>query len=84
MGAAIRKERVTPRGTPAVRKPMKRGTAEQEQKGVTIPSPAAITLPPASRLPASNARVLSGVKKVLMIPTKNTTSTSSMSTLGPS
>jgi len=45
IGAAIRKENVTPSGMPAVRKPMKSGTAEQEQNGVTTPSPAARTLP---------------------------------------
>ena len=44
MGAEIRKEKVTPKGTPAVTKPMKSGTAEQEQKGVTMPRPAARTL----------------------------------------
>jgi hypothetical protein len=33
MGAEIRKEKVTPSGTPADRKPMNSGTAEQEQKG---------------------------------------------------
>ena len=34
----MRKERATPRGTPVVTKPMNRGTAEHEQKGVTTPS----------------------------------------------
>src|SRR5512133_1011474 len=38
IGAAIRNENVTPSGTPVVTKPMKRGTAEQEQNGVTTPS----------------------------------------------
>ena len=64
MGAEIRKEKVTPRGTPADRKPMKSGTAEQEQKGVTMPRLAASTLPTPIRLPASRARVRSGAKKV--------------------
>jgi len=41
MGEDIRNEKVTPRGTPASTKPMKSGTAEQEQKGVTIPRSAA-------------------------------------------
>ena len=63
MGAEIRKEKVTPSGTPAVTKPMKSGTAEQEQKGVTMPSSAASTLPTDSRLPARILRVRSGVKK---------------------
>ena len=34
-----------PSGTPACTKPMKSGTAEQEQNGVTMPSSAAMTLP---------------------------------------
>ncbi len=38
IGAAIRNEKVTPSGTPAETKPMNSGTAEQEQKGVTMPS----------------------------------------------
>jgi len=37
MGAAIRKEKVTPRGIPAVTKPINRGTAEQGQQG-SMPS----------------------------------------------
>lgn len=61
MGAEIRNENVTPSGTPAWTKPMKSGTAEQEQKGVTTPSPAAITLATPSERPANSARVRSGV-----------------------
>ena len=45
IGAEIRKENVTPSGTPALTKPMNNGTAEQEQNGVTMPSEAASTLP---------------------------------------
>ena len=45
MGAAIRNENVTPSGTPDSTNPKKRGMAEQEQKGVTMPRLAAITLP---------------------------------------
>ena len=45
MGADTRKEKVTPSGTPASINPMKRGTAEQEQNGVTMPSRAARILP---------------------------------------
>ena len=59
MGEAMRKLRVTPMGTPAATNPMNAGTAEQEQKGVTTPRPAAITLPTPSRLPPSMARVRS-------------------------
>ena len=54
IGAEIRKENVTPRGIPAVMKPMKSGTAEQEQKGVITPSRAASTLPAASLFPESS------------------------------
>ena len=50
IGVAIRKLIVTPSGTPAATNPMNAGTAEHEQNGVTTPSPAAATLPPA--LPA--------------------------------
>ncbi len=49
MGEETRNEKVTPRGTPDSTKPMKRGTAEQEQKGVTTPRSAAMTFPTYSR-----------------------------------
>ena len=84
MGAAIRNEKVTPSGTPALRKPMNSGTAEQEQKGVTMPSMAAMTLATPSRRPASSARVRSGEKKLRTTPIANTTRVSSISTLGVS
>jgi hypothetical protein len=64
--------------------PRKRGIAEQEQKGVTIPSEAAITLPVKSDLPSSAFRVLSGEKYVRIIPTKNIISVSNINTLGNS
>src|SRR5512134_4187787 len=63
---------------------MKSGTAEQEQKGVTVPSRAASAFPTASRLPARSRRALSGVKKDRTIPTAKTTSVRSISTFGPS
>ena len=44
MGEEIRKEKVTPRGRPALVKPMNSGIDEQEQKGVTVPSSAAMQL----------------------------------------
>jgi hypothetical protein len=84
MGAEIRNENVTPRGTPVVTKPMNSGTAEHEQKGVTTPNRAARTLPTASRRPASIRRVRSGVKKERTMPTPKTTTKSSISTLGAS
>jgi hypothetical protein len=84
MGAAIKKDRVTPNGTPAVTKPIKRGTAEQEQKGVTIPKSAAKILPTDSRLPANIFLVLSLVKNVRIIPTPKTTKVRSIITLGVS
>jgi len=62
IGAAIRKEKVTPKGTPAWTNPINRGTAEQEQNGVTTPRLAARTLATPSCRPASKARVRSGVK----------------------
>src|SRR5512144_2783657 len=84
MGDEMRKEKVTPRGTPEATKPMKSGTAEQEQNGVTTPSRAASTLPADSRFPARMRRVLSGVKYDRTIPTPNTTRTSNIMTLGAS
>ena len=84
IGAAIRKLKVTPSGTPAETKPTKSGTAEQEQNGVRMPSAAAITLPTPSRLPESSARVFSGLKKLRTTPMAKTISASSMITLGVS
>lgn len=63
---------------------MNSGTAEQEQKGVTMPSDAAMALPTASRRPASRARVRSGEKKDRTTPMAKTTCVSSISTLGVS
>ena len=62
IGAAIRKENVTPSGTPAWTKPMNSGTAEHEQNGVTMPSEAASALLAPLLRRASSARVRSGVK----------------------
>jgi hypothetical protein len=45
IGEAMRNENVTPRGIPPLTNPMNRGTAEHEQKGVTIPRSAARMLP---------------------------------------
>ena len=42
IGEEIRKEKVTPSGSPALVKPMNSGMEEQEQKGVTVPSSAAM------------------------------------------
>ena len=58
-GLAIRKESVTPSGTPAATKPMNAGTALHEQKGVATPSAAAATFARPSRRPPSRARVRS-------------------------
>ena len=46
MGEEIRKEKVTPTGSPALVKPIKIGMDEQEQKGVTVPRRAATVLAP--------------------------------------
>jgi len=45
MGEEIRNENVTPRGIPASTNPIKTGTAEQEQNGVTTPRRAPAMLP---------------------------------------
>ena len=66
---------------PASTKPMNSGTAEQLQNGVTMPRPAAMTLPVVSRRPRSSARVRSGLKNERTMPTPNTTIVSSSSTL---
>ena len=39
-GEDIRKEKVTPRGSPAFVNPINKGIEEQEQNGVTVPSSA--------------------------------------------
>ena len=46
MGEEIKNEKVTPNGRPAEVKPIKMGTDEHEQNGVTVPSNAAIVLAP--------------------------------------
>ena len=63
---------------------MNSGTAEQEQKGVTIPKLAAMALPIPSRRPASSDRVRSGAKKVWITPIRKTMPVSRSSTLGVS
>jgi hypothetical protein len=84
IGAVIRNEKVTPSGTPALTKPMNKGTAEHEQNGVKIPRPAAATLPRPSARPARSARVFSGENALLTIPIAKTISVSSRSTFGVS
>ena len=64
--------------------PRNRGIAEQEQNGVTIPNADAITLPVKVFLPSSALRVRSGVKYVLIIPTKKIMSVRSIMTFGNS
>jgi hypothetical protein len=63
---------------------MNSGTAEHEQKGVTMPSMAASTLPTLSRRPARSARVRSGVKYEFTMPITKTTPVSRRSTFGVS
>ena len=63
-GEAIRNEKVIPSGTPLSTKPIKSGTAEQEQNGVGIPRRAASTLPTPSLRPATSFFTLCGVMKV--------------------
>ena len=84
IGAAIRNEKVTPRGMPDSTKPMKSGTAEQEQKGVMTPSPAASVLPKPRRLPPSRRRVCSGLKKERRIVTRKMMPLSNSKILGTS
>ena len=83
-GLAIRKDSVTPSGTPAETKPMNAGTAEHEQNGVATPRPAAIALPTPSRRPPSSARVRSMLMNDRSTPTANTMPASSTAILAES
>jgi hypothetical protein len=71
MGEDIRNEKVIPSGIPDSTKPIKTGTAEQEQNGVTMPNRAANTLPIMPRaFPSPRSfLVLSGGKKLLIMDT---------------
>ena len=84
IGAETRKANVTPSGTPASTKPMKSGTAEQEQKGVTTPKRAAPVAPATTLRPASVCRTLSGDTNERRKLTRVTTPTSRSMTLGRS
>ena len=46
IGDDIKKEKVTPKGKPALVKPINKGIEEQEQNGVIVPSNAAKILAP--------------------------------------
>ena len=80
-GDAIRKDSVTPSGTPADTNPMNAGTALHEQNGVATPSPAAIALPTPSRRPPSSARVRSTLMNDRSTATANTMPASSSAIL---
>jgi hypothetical protein len=69
VGEEIKKEKVTPNGSPDSTKPMNMGTAEQEQKGVTMPKEAARKFPTYSFRWPRSLRERSGGKKLLMIAT---------------
>src|SRR5450759_1673832 len=84
MGDEIRKENVTPRGTPDSTKPRNKGIAEHEQNGVTMPNADAIKFPVKVFFPSSALRVRSGVKYVLIMPTKKIMSVSNIMTFGNS
>lgn len=62
IGAEIRKEKVTPKGTPLSTNPKNKGIAEQEQNGVTMPNRLAKILPVNRDFPSRALRVRSGVK----------------------
>ena len=80
----MRNANVTPSGTPASTKPMNSGTAEQEQKGVMIPNPAAATVPTTAFRPASALRTFSGATNDRRNETRVTIPVSSSMTLGTS
>ena len=60
IGEAIKNENVTPSGMPDSTKPMNKGTAEQEQNGVMMPTSAASTLPTYSFMWLSHSFTLWG------------------------
>ncbi len=62
MGEEIKKENVTPTGSPALVKPMNNGMEEQEQKGVTVPSRAETALAHSPRNRPRIRRLRSGGK----------------------
>lgn len=67
IGDDIRKEKVTPKGRPALLKPIKIGILEHEQNGVTVPNKAEIVAPV---IPLNLVRiffVLSGGKVTLNV-----------------
>ena len=64
MGEDIRKENVTPKGSPALVNPIKSGIDEQEQKGVTVPSRADMHLAGRPLNLPSIFLLLSGGKKL--------------------
>src|SRR5690554_2172911 len=66
IGEEIKNEKVTPSGKPADVKPMSKGTEEQEQKGVTVPSKAATELAPIPRKRPNIFLLRSGGKKLCM------------------
>ena len=66
IGEEIKKENVTPRGKPALVKPINNGMDEQEQKGVTVPRRAAIIF---AQIPLNRPKIRllrSGGKKLWM------------------
>lgn len=65
IGEETKKEKVIPSGTPASTKPKNKGTAEQEQNGVIIPSKEARICPISLFFFAKNMRILSGGRYVL-------------------
>ena len=62
IGDEIKKENVTPKGKPAVVKPIKIGILEQLQNGVTVPISAPNRFPFYPRIPLNNTFVRSGGK----------------------
>ena len=62
IGDEMRNENVTPRGSPALVKPMNSGIDEQEQNGVTVPSSAEMMFAQMPRKRPSILRLRSGGK----------------------
>jgi hypothetical protein len=73
IGAAIKNENVIPTGIPVSIKPRKSGIAEHEQKGVTIPSNDAITLPVNNDLRSKYFLVFSGENQERTMPARKIT-----------
>lgn len=83
-GEDIKKEKVTPIGSPALVNPMNKGIEEQEQNGVTVPSSAASIFAGIPEKLPSIFLVFSGGKKLCIYDIPNISTESSINILATS